>query len=71
MSNPEFIAQKCDGCGKLLTEHGTTIAIGHVGDPIAYLTNHSEAHRHARAAGWYIAEVDLCPVCAEKREVPK
>lgn len=76
MSNPEFIAQKCDACPNWLAWSNMRSAIVHApagpgtGNDIIHFENHSEAHREARTKGWYLAEVDLCPACVEKREVP-
>lgn len=70
MSNPEFIAQQCDGCGGFLHgRHAYEYAVAPPDFATLYV-NHSEAHRHARAAGWYLVEADLCPTCKEKQEVP-
>lgn len=66
MSNPEFVAQKCDQCPHKIGPRGTLV----VYDPPKMFENHSDAHREARAYGWYIAEKDLCPYCASKMEVP-
>lgn len=76
MSNPEFIAQRCDACPNWHAWHplsGFAAAPAGPGSrhDIVHFKNHSDAHSAARAAGWYIAEVDLCPACVEEREVPK
>lgn len=69
MSNPQFIGQQCDVCERFLRlnfdrDEYETCHIKYA----TFYNNHSEAHRHARAAGWYLVEVDLCPSCRANRE---
>lgn len=69
MSNPEYVGQCCDGCGgHLYLDHAGEYYVAR--DHGTHWLNHSEANRAARAAGWYIADKDLCPECREKMEVP-
>lgn len=72
MSNPEKILQQCDGCeGYLYDSLASAYRYEVRGRNGTQYDNHSEAWADARAAGWYIAEKDLCPECREKMEVPE
>ena len=77
MSNPEFVAQKCDGCPNWLAWSNMRSAFINApagpgtGNDIRSFESHGEAHREARSKGWYIAERDLCPVCRDEQEVPE
>lgn len=72
---PEFIALQCDHCPNAITE-GTepylvrTSEWGGEFEPV-FFQNHSEAYREAKKLGWYIADVELCPECAEHYAVEK
>jgi len=56
MATPEYIGLRCDHCDCDYAAGGYTCAI---------FSNHTEAYQAARDSGWYIAEVELCPTCAE------
>jgi hypothetical protein len=68
MSTPEFIALKCDHCAKYINE------MGHLDESSRHaltFDNHASAYQAGREDGWYIAEVELCPICAEAYAIEK
>ena len=79
MATPEFISLQCDHCGGALAQiydgqrwaHQWVVAQPNDGLELEMFINHSEAYRAGRKAGWYIAEAELCPTCAEAYAVEK
>ena len=67
MSTPEFIALKCDHCPSYLGEDDSPSTM----EAAACWMSHASAYRSGRRAGWYIAEVELCPTCAEAYAIEK
>ena len=57
MATPEYIGLQCDHCGADYMDMS--------GHELAIFQNHSEAYACAREDDWYIAEVELCPTCAD------
>ena len=71
---PEFISLQCDHCGGALThlyDGRYVVTEPNDGKIPEMFVNHSEAYRAGRAAGWYIADLELCPTCAEAYAVEK
>ena len=77
MATPEFIALKCDHCPNWYAwsnlRSGFVSAPTHEGsgNEIFHFETHASAYRAGREDGWYIAEVELCPVCADAYAIEK
>jgi len=70
MATPEFIGMQCDHCqNTVAATFDGWLRTGRNGQEM--FRNHSEAYKAARHLGWYIAEVELCPACAEAYAVEK
>jgi hypothetical protein len=69
MATPEFIALKCDHCPNWMA-NGITNLTRYRNNAVVF-DNHTAAYNAGREDGWYIAEVELCPVCAEAYAIEK
>lgn len=76
MATPEFISLQCDHCGGALSydaclrTNWITVQPNDGYAPFMF-ENHSQAYAAGRKAGWYIAELELCPEHAEAYAIEK
>lgn len=63
MATPKLTLLKCDHCPSYY-RRDTDVTFD-------WFEDESEAYKAGRKAGWYIAELELCPLCADAYALEK